>query len=330
MIALDLFSGVGWGVALRNLGIEEKAVDIMPEVVNTRAANGMTTWFHDVWAGLGYMNLFSDAVQNLDYELLIGGPPCQTFSSTGNKSGLASLGSILGFIRNGDYSIEELSRWRIEHPGDARNALVLTPLAYIARDEPTYIVMEQVPAVLPIWDAYAQALCEMGYSAWAGILNAEEFGVPQSRKRAFLIARKDNEWVVPPRPTHSHFYPHDDQKLDAGVKRWVSMSDALGKSEAILGMRSNYGTRGVSSDRGIRWYDRPAPTMTSKSNRNKWVVLGYEDRELVNVTTREAAILQTFPESFQFVGDKNTQHEIIGNAVPPLLAQTILESLIPA
>ena len=84
--ALDLFAGTGWGVACQRLGIKEAGVEIMPEAVATREANGMETIYNDVWDGLKLT-----AEQHRDeygsYGLLIASPPCQTFSAAGKGAG---------------------------------------------------------------------------------------------------------------------------------------------------------------------------------------------------------------------------------------------------
>ena len=83
--------------------------------------------------------------------------------------------------------------------------------------------MEQVPSVLPLWQVYAAELRRMGYSAWAGTCNAADYGVPQTRVRAILIASRVRQ-VSRPEPTH-----YDPRKGDQlwGTP-WVSMAEALG------------------------------------------------------------------------------------------------------
>jgi DNA (cytosine-5)-methyltransferase 1 len=82
--------------------------------------------------------------------------------------------------------------------------------------------------VLPIWREYGAILQELGYCSWAGILQAEAYGVPQTRKRAIFMARRDKNGVFPPAPTHSKYYSHNPTKLDEGVLPWISMAEALG------------------------------------------------------------------------------------------------------
>lgn len=231
MIALDLFAGTGWGVACQRLGIEEYGVEIMPEAVATREANGMHTIYRDVWEGLEG-RVPSTVRRELDgelpeYDVLIASPPCQTFSMAGGGAGRKALDDVLGLIDDRAYfDVEKLRAFGETH--DPRTALVLTPLAHVARDLPLFVVFEQVPPVLPVWERCAEEMRRWGYSVWTGIVNAEQYGVPQTRRRAILIARADGGEAKMPTPTHSRYYSRDPQRLDAGVKPWVSMAEALG------------------------------------------------------------------------------------------------------
>lgn len=376
LIALDLFAGTGWGVACRWLGIEEYGVDNMKEVIATREANGMPTIFHDVWDGILYDEEELPRVKGNprdilnSYNLLIASPPCQTFSMAGKGEGRKALDQVMAAIQAGRYKDAE-DLYKLGNETDPRTALVLTPLTYAYCHRPTYVVLEQVPTVLPVWEAVAGELEKLGYSTVTGILNSEQYGVPQTRKRAILIARKDGKEAVMPTPTHSKYYNRDPKRLDEGVLPWVSMAEALGwtseggdwefagagataqdtsgqrrrqhdepahtvtgKETAVFVLRSNYGTGGDPANRGERGMDQPAPTITSKADRNKFVEVSsqsvsggpraerpvdepaftvtqnsdrvkFEDREKEEtrrLTRDDAATLQSYPSGWGFTG----------------------------
>lgn len=243
LTALDLFAGTGWGVACQRLGIAETGVEIMPEARAVRAANGMRTAFSDVWEGLGQdrprlltdeeraerERVWAKPIEDWDeIDLLIASPPCQAFSMAGKGAGRKALDDVLEAIDERLYLDPQRLREFASKHGDDRIALVLTPLAYVARDAPLYVVLEQVPPVLPVWERYAEVMREWGYSVWTGYLQAEMYGVPQTRKRAILIARADGKTAKAPTPTHSRYYSRDPKRLDEGVLPWVSMAEALG------------------------------------------------------------------------------------------------------
>lgn len=352
--ALDLFAGTGWGVACKRLGIKEAGVEIMPEAVATREANGMETIYNDVWDGLT-LTAEQHREQYGSYGLLIASPPCQTFSLAGKGAGRDALDEVLEAIQLHAYKdADALLRFGEQH--DMRTALVLSPLAYVWRDRPRLVAMEQVPTVLPVWEACAEVMREWGYDVKVEVLNAEQYGVPQTRKRAILVARRGGP-VHMPTPTHSRYYSRTPDKLDAGVRKWVSMGSALGfagfTAEKVMGrgmverygtrpgreagtpafairasaggmepggfvLRSNYGTGGDSSKRGERKVSEPSATLTSKADRMKW-------DGVRRLTAREASTLQSYPPGFTWTGKQFLQ---IGNAVPPLLAEHVLAALI--
>ena len=357
MIALDLFAGTGWGVACQRLSIEEMGVEIMPEARATRAANGMHTIYYDVWEGLEH----GDAVP--EYDMLIASPPCQTFSMAGGGAGRRALDEVLKLIDEKAYQdVAELRAFGEAH--DPRTALVLTPLAHVFRDVPTYIVFEQVPPVLPVWERCAEEMRRWGYSVWAGIVNAEQYGVPQTRRRAILIARCDGSEAAMPTPTHSRYYPRDPKRLDEGVAPWVSMAEALGwgmterpfvtAGNAVgraEGVGGSGGKAAIEREKAAgAWIgnqvpggrekgdyqtrdaeERPAFTVTGGGSATGGAeVFGRRAREAMGnperVTVEEAAALQSYPAGFEWCGTKTKRFLQIGNAVPPLMAEAILKA----
>lgn len=317
--ALDLFAGTGWGVACKRLDIAEYGVEIMPEARASREAAGMATVFPDVWEGLENPEIVPE------HDLLIASPPCQTFSTAGKGAGRKALDDVLRLV---PVAADPGADLRAAGKSlDDRTSLVLTPLAYAVRFNPTYIALEQVPAVLPVWNAIAEHLQGIGYSTAVSILNAEQYGVPQTRRRAILVARNDGPEAALPTPTHSRYYSRDPKRLDPGVLPWVSMSEALGWPESET-LRSNYGTPSGVTGPVHRATDEPAATVTGAGNY--YVYNGTRERPESPRTLRpiEAAVLQSYPQAFPFQGTKTKRFLQIGNAVPPLLAEHILRGFL--
>lgn len=329
--ALDLFAGTGWGVACKRLGIKEAGVEIMPEAVATRTSNGMETIYNDVWDGL-QLTEEQHRKQYGPYGLLIASPPCQTFSPAGKGAGRAALDEVLEAIELHAYKdADALLAFGQKH--DMRTALVLTPLAYIFRDMPRLVALEQVPTVLPVWEACAEVMREWGYQVKVEVLNAEQYGVPQTRKRAILVARRGGPADLPT-PTHSRYYSRTPEKLDAGVQKWVSMAEALGwgmTERPSMTLTSGGATTGgaepfptqASSRMGEEW-KRGAWIDDSRIRRR----VSKDEKYAVHIDATEAAALQTYETPFVWRGAKGKQFLQIGNAVPPLLAEHILAALI--
>lgn len=329
IVALDLFAGTGWGVACQRIGIEELGVEIMPEAVATRTANGMTTIFSDVWDGLlcpenipAVQDLIDRGMSFADlYQALIASPPCQTFSAAGNGAGRKALRHVIQAIEDNLYQ-DPARLIEFGEIHDPRTALVLAPLAYIWRDKPRWVALEQVPTVQPVWEAYATIMREWGYSVETRILNAEQYGVPQTRRRAILVAHLNGP-VSLPTPTHSRYYPRDPSKLDPGVKKWVSMAEALG-----WGMTARpYLTVTGGGDRDTSKHSGdPVPSaLGSKGSRERvaseyeagrWIEPDTTDRQLrtpsgeLKMLASELAALQSFPPTdVVFTQNKNQPNQ---------------------
>lgn len=218
---IDLFAGPGgWSLALARLGLGEVGIELDATACATRRAAGHATIRADVSAFC--VTPLAGRVAGL-----IGSPPCQGYSAAGKRDGLADIAlchRVLGDLAAG---VDSRANYAAS-ASDPRSLLVVEPLRFALTAHPTWIALEQVPAVLPLWTHTAELLREIGYSTWTGILNAADYGVPQTRRRAFLIARLDGP-AIPPAPTHAEIAEPDDL---FGTSRapWVSMADALGWS----------------------------------------------------------------------------------------------------
>ncbi|MGW0325459.1 DNA cytosine methyltransferase [Nocardia sp. NPDC003183] len=314
---VDLFAGPGGlDVAARWLGLDVYGFEWDRNACETRASAGLNSVPHDV-RDFGPADVPGAWI-------LAGGPPCQTFTVAGSGAGRRALDEVLSFVGrmgDGEDVADEVSQL-----DDVRTGLVLEPLrwaleAHKAKNPYKFIVLEQVQAVLPVWQAMAQVLerKDFGYRAVCGVLHTEEYGVPQTRRRAILIASLGEARELP-EPTH-HRYRKGVGRAEGGPKRlpWESMGDALGRSGPFK-VISNYGTGGDPKLRGTRRFDQPSATVTGKVSRNR--VVDLDDNPLCRLTLQEAGRLQTFPADYPWSGKDVAQQ--IGNAVPPVLALHVL------
>ena len=232
---VDLFAGPGgWSVAAQRLGLREIGIEYDKAAHMTRRAAGFATIRDDVrrWGPANFPNATG----------LIASPPCQTFSMAGKGAGRAALDNVLQAIHamrvaheNGMPLADWLQISDQEHLldwSDERTSLVLEPLRWALEAAEQgrpfrWLAFEQVPTVLPVWVGMSEALRAVGYSVAVGKLSSEQYGVPQTRERAILVARLDGDAELPT-PTHSRFHKRDKGRLDDGVLPWVSMAQALG------------------------------------------------------------------------------------------------------
>ncbi|MFH9618193.1 DNA cytosine methyltransferase [Streptomyces pratensis] len=255
---------------------------------------------------------------------------------------------------------------RLEKLGDERTGLVLQPLWWVIERSRRpglkpyeAIVLEQVPAVMLVWKRYAKVLATLGYRTRTQLLHTEAFGVPQTRKRAVLMARLGETDIPEVTETHERYRPRtvpassttaSDQAntlpwdievegLDGTPKEaWVSMEKALKNARNIapdlpdrpaFTVVSNYGTGGDPGARGTRDHDAPSATITGKVSRNRLVHKG-TTTDLPDDSGRfsfaEAGVLQTFPVAYPWSGKDQPQQ--IGNAVPPRLALHVLRHVL--
>lgn len=319
---VDLFAGPGGlDVAAETLGVPTVGVEWDSAACTTRLAAGLATAEGDV--RMYGPSDFPEA------DVLAGGPPCQTFTVAGTGVGRRALEEVLRFV---DRLVAREDREEIEKDlaklDDERTGLVLQPLMWaldaIDKLDRPYraIVLEQVPAVLPVWKEYGKALEREGYKVDCGILHTEAFGVPQTRRRAVLIARHGKDPVKLPSATHRIYRKGVARDSgDPGLLPWRTMADVISRPTAFE-VISNYGTGGDPKARGRRRSDEPAATVTGKISRNR--VVAMDGSELDRFSFSEAGRLQTFPANYPWSGRDVGQQ--IGNAVPPRLAMHILSA----
>jgi DNA (cytosine-5)-methyltransferase 1 len=190
-----------------------------------------------------------------------------------------------------------------------------------------------------------ETLRSLGYFIVWDVLNSADFGVPQSRRRLFIIGMRQRPFLFP-QPTHG-----PGQALPHVAVRDVLPTEQIGEpNPATVTYAKNPALRpspyhGLLFNGGGRPIDRtsPAPTILASAGGNKTHF--FDDLQLVpeyhrhlatggiprqgtlagarRLTILESALLQTFPGDMRFQGPRSAQYQQIGNAVPPLLA-TIL------
>ena len=287
-------------------------------------------------------------------DVVIGGPPCQGFSLL-NKN----------------------------RDGDPRKQLWRPYLQVVELSGADAFVMENVPQLLAS-DEFAEIETEarrLGFTLKPVKLCAADYGVPQTRWRAFVLGLRNGDPAVHFPPLRTHYNPRRDGPTRGthvpGARPWRTVRDAIGDLTPPHGNEVrevpppydlHFGRRPTPvSERRYRaipdegmnrfdlqerapkltpgcwirktsggtdlfgrlWWDRPAFTIRTeffKPEKGRYL----HPVEHRPITHREAARLQTFPDKFEFKGTKIEIARQIGNAVPPLLARRVAESVVAA
>ena len=262
----------------------------------------------------------SQATNGRRPDVVIGGPPCQGFSTLGDR----------------------LS-------ADPRNELVDAFMRIVDSLRPQAVIIENVRAIVTEYkgrykEYVIRSFEEIGYKMHFTVLNAADYGVPQLRRRAFFIGFADPRIEYSfPEPTHGPGclpYTTVGQAIGDLAEKGAEVPNhiALRHSEKVVpryklipegGMlppadqlpegirRENFGST-------YKRLHRNVPSLTIVPGNNAFPVHPYLDRSL---TPREAARIQTFPDSYVFEGDRRRQCILVGNAVPPLLARILAKSI---
>jgi DNA (cytosine-5)-methyltransferase 1 len=259
---------------------------------------------------------------NAKVDGLVASPPCQGYSVAGLRAGR----------------------------DDPRSGLVGLISDWTFSTHPQWVLAEQVEDALPAFRREAAKLSLLDYRTWVGVLRSEQYGVPQTRTRAVLMAHKDVK-PTPPPPTHSRYYPHTPTRMDEGVLPWVTLAQALEWEGEVGWARKNDRPDGhTHRQRDIQPVERPAVTLTGKAR--SWVhkrpsptVVGSfqpqiiakpdyrmtvrrQDQEgSVQVEPWQAGILQGFPPTYPWQGSRTSKFQQIGNAIPPPLAMALLKQI---
>lgn len=309
---VDLFAGPGgWDEGLLQLGkTDVVGIEIDDDACQTANYAGHVRWQVDV--------LEADLRSFVGVRGLVASPPCQAFSQGGDGHGRKGYarGSMLDHI----YVCGEAGMW-LEPTGllcadDIRADLTLQPLRWALDLRPAWLAFEQVPAVETHWYAMCEVLAKFGYDAQARVLNFADYGLPQFRERAVLLASLERE-VTWPEATHEDLRHHDS--LFDNLEPWASVGDALGVvgTDEVLQRPSATVTGGGGKDNGTGIFlDKRFRTLLREAlDRPEGGVL----------RPWEAGVLQGFRQDYPWYGYLGSKYMQIGNAVPPTMAALLLE-----
>jgi DNA (cytosine-5)-methyltransferase 1 len=269
---VDCFAGPGgWDEGMRSIGITDVVgLEWDAAACATRAAAGHRTIRCDV--AQYPTEPFVGRTRGW-----IGSPPCPPFSMAGKGLGRKEIGRVHAAIERCREGWTDAAR---EGPWlDTRTPLVLEPLrwAWALKDSLQWVACEQVPPGLPLWEHMADVLRGWGFSATAVVLSAEQYGVPQTRARAFLLAHAERVRVAP--PSHQAYRPGEAQgaapecqgsMFGPGVLPWISMAEALGWTGALDRRNTQRAANGEREAVPVVGVDRPSPTIVGMSP-GQWV-----------------------------------------------------------
>ena len=317
---VDLFSGVG-GFTIGFAKADYKVLlstDFDSDCAAAHKKNMPTIPFHlgDIY---NLTNEVIDQYVNSDVDVLIGGPPCQGFSTIGAR-----------------VSSNEEKRKKF----DPRNTLFRQYIRILNYLKPKFFLMENVKGIITrdkgkIFEEIKQAFSDTGYDFNYVILNAADYGVPQIRERVFFYGNRVGVKMTPPekicgdglQPYHTVLEAIGDLADDKtkalnhvplnhgeiNIRRYAMIPEGGRMPEDKLPpelYRRNFGST-------FKRLDRNKPSLTMVPCHNAFPIHPWLNRSL---TVREAARIQMFPDDFEFMGNRQKQCTQVGNAVPIGLA----------
>lgn len=287
---VDLFSGCGG----MTLGFQNAGFDIIAAIDNWKPAIEVykNNFEHPIYDFDLSTEESKEFIDGLNPKMIIGGPPCQDFSSAGKRD------DTLG-----------------------RADLTISFAEIISATKPQFFVMENVERIKKsnILKNAIRIFQEAGYGITIDVLDASFCGVPQTRKRFFMIGclGETNDFLLP------YFSKNKSSKR-------MTVYDYFGNSldtEYYYRHPRSYKRRGVFSihepSPTIRGVNRPIPAGYPKHSGDPVDV----SENVRPLTTIERSYIQTFPKSFKFEGTKTNLEQIIGNAVPVKLAEFVAKSI---
>lgn len=339
---IDLFAGVG-GLSL---GFEMRGFDVV-------LANEYDKSIADAYQeNHKHTKMIVGDITSLDLQrtfhgykgkvdVVIGGPPCQGFSQKGQRKTIHDERNFLF-----KYYVEVVK--------------LVEPRYFVMENVPNLLTAENGYFCKEIEELFQS----IGYSLEKGVLNASDYGVPQNRRRAVIIGKKGGKAPDLPKPKNVSITTWDAisdlaylesgegsevqeyknkpqseyQKLLRGASEFLYNHVATKHSELALKrlamippnsgkevLPKEHLTKSIYSGTWTRMRkDEISVTITTRFDTpsSGKFTHPYLDRA---ITVREAARIQSFPDSFRFIGNKGSQMKQVGNAVPPLLAAAIAE-----
>lgn len=290
MRVVDLFSGCGG----MSLGFKEAGFDIVGAFDNWDAAIEIykANFKHPIYKADLSNSDNIPTIKELNPDLIVGGPPCQDYSIAGKRE--------MGKRANLTIKFGEI----------------------VSQVKPTWVVFENVYNIerFPTLPELKDILMNAGYGISTKVLDASLCGVPQKRKRFFLVGKLN---------AINGFF--DDAFVANMSNAPMTVRDYLGdalQTQFYYMHPRSYNRRAVFSidepSATIRGINRPIPNNYKKHPADKADI----SDGVRALTTRERGYLQTFPNSFSFPGAKTDVELAIGNAVPPALAKYIAKSII--
>lgn len=303
MKVVSLFSGAG-GLDLGFINAGHTIIwanDLYADAVETYRKNiGDHIVFGDI------KNIPSESIPDCD--IVIGGFPCQGFSVANVK----------------------------RHEGDQRNSLYKELIRVIEAKKPKFFLAENVKGLTnlakgKVFEMILSDFVGIGYRVAYKVLNAADYGVPQTRQRVFIVGVRNDlevEYTFPD-PTYS-------KEGADGKKPWRGVGEALSDipdpdvdNDLKNHSYSKYKLQ-FNGYLGHRPLDpmKPAPTVTARGDNKGGVVILPHPNGSRRMTGRELATVQSFPLDYDFCGNLSSVYRQIGNAVPPLLAEAVASRFI--
>jgi len=276
MDALDYCAGIGgWEVELERRGITGHGIENARWPREARTVNGLST----VWGDLE--TLPQDVLLEHGRRVIVGSFPCQPFSQ--NIKGKDPM-------------------------DDPRAHLMRTGLEHVLLARPDVVALENVSKAGKLMTTLGEHLADFGYSFDVRVINAADYGLPQARKRALLVARRDGAPITWPDATHAK----------DGAKPWVTMAEALGRTfEGPQAWANNVPSPAVVGSFKPEMHAPPRYRGFGDVSRQN-------DPGAIECSIAERMLLQGFPSSWKLAGPKSAQDLQVGNAIPPVLADVAL------